>query len=101
MDLFRGLPNVVGFIPDPRDSLAEAREIVGPDPVLIGNIDGPTLDKKTAGEVTAACEALLHDRRRDPRFILCTTGPDVPWNTPPENIRALLRSVRNDPVTDD
>ena len=40
-------------------------------------------------------EALLAERRDDPCFILATGGPDVPLDTPPENIHALREAAGN------
>ena len=35
----------------------------------------------------------LTNRRQDARFILGSTGPDVPYETPPENLLAIRRTV--------
>jgi uroporphyrinogen decarboxylase len=97
LELFRdaAIGNVVGYVLDPADSFTRAREILGPEPVLMGNFDAPSLNTRTAKAVSEACIALLHERRDDPRFILSTAGPDVPLNTPAENILAMIESVRN------
>ncbi len=93
LDLLVGLPSVVGFIVDQRDDLAQARRVVGPDSVLFGGLDCGNLGQMTAAEVQKHCQAILAERREDRRFILGTSGPDVVWDTPPENIHALRKAA--------
>lgn len=95
LDLLTGLPSVVAFIMDQRDDLARARRVVGPDIVLLGGLDCSTISRKTAVEVEDRCRAILEERRQDPHFVLGTSGPDVVWNTPPENIHAMLRAAES------
>ncbi len=94
LDLLADLPNVVGFVLNHRDSFAEARARVGPQPALLGNIDGPTLHTRRPDEIVAECRKVLHDRRDDPRFILGTSAADIGFDTPVENIRAVLRAAQ-------
>ncbi|MGD9365296.1 MAG: uroporphyrinogen decarboxylase family protein [Desulfobacteraceae bacterium] len=98
LELYRdaAIGNVIGYVLDPADSFAGARAMLGPEPVLMGNFDGPSLNTRTAKAVSEACISLLHDRRDDPSFILATSGPDVPLGTPAENILAMVESVRNE-----
>ncbi|MBN1912332.1 MAG: uroporphyrinogen decarboxylase family protein [Pirellulales bacterium] len=93
LDLFVGLPNVVGFVLHSGESFAEARRIVGHEPLLLGNIDGPGLFLRTREEIQAECLAILNDRRDDPRFVLGTSAADIDARTPPENIRAFHETV--------
>jgi len=86
LDSFAGLPNVAGFVLNGGDSFAEAREKVGPEPILVGNIDGPSLFTQKREGVRADCLAALRDRRDDPRFVLGTCGSDIGFDTPRENI---------------
>jgi uroporphyrinogen decarboxylase len=95
LDLLTGLPSVVGFIMDQRDDLARARLVVGPDIVLFGGLDCSTISQMTVSEVKDRCRAILEERRQDPRFVLGTSGPDVVWNTPPENIHAMLKTAES------
>lgn len=96
LELYReaAIGNVIGYVLDPADSFARAREILGPEPVLMGNFDGPSLNTRKAKAVSQACISLLHERRDDPGFILATSGPDVPLNTPAENILAMMKAAR-------
>lgn len=97
LDLLAGLPNVVGFICDQEDDLGRAREIVGHDPVLFGGIDCANLARMGAAEVTVRVRALLAERRADRRLALGTSGPDVPLETPPENIHAFRAALAEEP----
>ncbi|MDD2321528.1 MAG: uroporphyrinogen decarboxylase family protein [Geobacteraceae bacterium] len=95
LDLLTGLPSVVGVIMDQRDDLARARLVVGPDIVLFGGLDCSTISQMTVSDVENRCRAILEERRQDPRFVLGTSGPDVVWNTPPENIHAMLKTAES------
>jgi uroporphyrinogen decarboxylase len=95
LDMLTGLPSVAGFIMDQQDDLARARRVVGPDIVLFGGLDCSNIGGMTAAEVEDRCRAILEERRQDPRFILGTSGPDVVWNTPPENIHAMRKAAES------
>lgn len=95
LDLYTGLPNVVGFVLDYTDSFVEAREKLGPEILFLGGLDGPNLCKHRAEEIEDQCSALLENRRDDARFVLATSGADVALETPPENIHALRRAVES------
>lgn len=95
LDLLTGLPSVVAFIMDQRDDLARARRVVGPDSVLFGGLDCANVSRMTAAEVEDRCRVILEERRQDARFVLGTSGPDVVWNTPPENIHAMRKAAES------
>jgi uroporphyrinogen decarboxylase len=95
LDLLTGLPSVVGFIMDQRDDLSRARRVAGPDIVLFGGLDCSNISQMTAAEVEDRCRGILEKHRRDPRFVLGTSGPDVVWNTPPENIHAMRKAAES------
>jgi uroporphyrinogen decarboxylase len=95
LDLLTGLPAVVAFIVDQRDDLARARRVVGPDIVLFGGLDCSNVGRMTAAEVKDRCQAILENRHRDARFVLGTSGPDIVWNTPPENIHAMRKAAES------
>ncbi|NIN00917.1 MAG: uroporphyrinogen decarboxylase [candidate division Zixibacteria bacterium] len=94
LNLCVGLPNVIGFVVGHQDNLSQARRIVGRGVTLLGGLDGPNLGKTSPEEVEALCRGLLEDRSTDPHFILATSGPDVAFDTPPENISAIRRAVQ-------
>jgi uroporphyrinogen decarboxylase len=95
LDLLAGLPSVVGFIVDQRDDLAQCRRAIGPDSVLFGGLDCGNVGRMTAAEVEDRCRAILEERRHDGRFVLGTSGPDVVWDTPPENIHAMRKAAES------
>ncbi len=89
------LPNVAAFAVDQRDSLAEARSILGPGRLLLGNLNGPTLSSTPAEAVLEAVDRILEDRKDDSCFIFSTSGADVPWDAPPELIQAIAEKIRS------
>jgi uroporphyrinogen decarboxylase len=95
LDLLTGLPSTLGLAVDREDDLDRTRTIAGPDLTIFGGPSVFRMSGYTAREVEDDCRTLLENRRQDERFILCTTGPDLPWETPPENIEALRRAVES------
>ena len=93
LDLFAGLPNVVGFVLDHQDNLSSAREIIPPGVTLLGGPDGSNIGKYSPEEIEAHCTTFLNNRRGDPNFILSTSGGDVAIDTPWENIAAMRQAV--------
>jgi uroporphyrinogen decarboxylase len=93
IDLFEGLPNVAAFVIDGRDRFEMARQKCGNRATIIGNIDGPGLRDGKPEEIREACRDILTASRNDPHFILGTSGPDVPFDTPAENIHAVREAA--------
>ncbi|MFO0929319.1 MAG: uroporphyrinogen decarboxylase family protein [Gemmataceae bacterium] len=76
--------------PSPLDA---ARRAMGPDQVLLGNLDPVrTLRDGTPESVTAAIREC--HRQAGPRCLVAA-GCEVPRGTPPENLRALTRYARS------
>lgn len=90
---YLALPNVGAFVVDHRDSLAEARAIVGPDRLLLGNLNGPTMSQLSPQSILAKVSTILNDRRGDPHFIFATSAADIPWDTPAELLQAIAAMV--------
>ena len=95
LDLLTGLPSTVAFALDHQDNLDQARRVVGPATVLFGGPCGPNLGRMTCAQVASECRAMLEDRRQDAHFVLFTSGADIPMNTPPENIHAILNAAES------
>lgn len=91
---YLALPNVAAYVVDHRDSLAEARGILGPDRLLLGNLNGPTLSRGSMDTVLSRVDRILDDRREDPCFIFATAGADVPFDTPPALLEAISAKIR-------
>jgi len=94
LDLLTGLPSTIGFIVDQQDDLARSRQVIGPDSVLFGGFDCEKIGQMTADEVEERCLRILEERRQDRHFVLGTSGPDVVWSTPPDNIHAMRKAVK-------
>ena len=92
---YLSLPNVAAFALDHRDSLSEARNIVGPDRLLLGNLNGPTLSGFPAVKILDKVDRILRDRQNDLRFIFSTSAADVPWNTAPATIADIAEKIRS------
>ncbi len=94
LERYLSLPNVAAFAVDHRDSLPEARDILGPDRLLLGNLNGLTLPRLPGEKVLENVDRILDDRKDDPCFIFSTSAADVPWDTPPELIQAISGRIR-------
>jgi uroporphyrinogen decarboxylase len=89
LGLLGGLPQVAGYVFDPRDDLAEGRSHLGPGPLILGGLDGPGLERLTPEAAAAHCEQVLQERGADPRFILASGSADVALTTPAKVIEAV------------
>ncbi len=94
LNKLKDLPNVAAFAIDAKDKLKETREIIGKEKVLLGNIDGPSLNRYSVPHVEQICRRILDEREGDNHFIFASSAADIPYDTPPENIDALLKAVR-------
>lgn len=89
LPLYRGLPNVGGFVLDPRDDFAEARQGIGDTMLLLGNLDGPSLGKISPAQAVAKAKIILDNRKDDRHFIFASTAADVAWDTPLATITGI------------
>jgi len=69
--------------------VADARAAMGPEPVLLGNLDPVRLLRNGTPEAITAAVAQCH-REAGPRYII-GAGCEVPRGTPRENLLALTR----------
>jgi MtaA/CmuA family methyltransferase len=72
--------------------VAQARAAMGPQPVLLGNLDPVRALRDGTPESVTAAVAECH-RQAGPRYIV-GAGCEVPRGTPPENVRALSQYAR-------
>lgn len=70
-------------------SVADARRAMGPDQVLLGNLDPVRVVRDGTPESITAVIAECH-RQAGPRYIL-GAGCEIPRGTAPDNLRALTR----------
>jgi len=69
--------------------VADARRAMGPDQVLLGNLDPVRVIRDGTPESITAAVAECH-RQAGPRYIV-GAGCEIPRGTPPDNLRALTR----------
>jgi len=76
-------------------SLAEAKKVVGHVSSLKGNVS-PTrvLLFGTPEEVHKASFRCLNEAADNPKGFTLSTGCNLAWDTPPENIQAMLDAAR-------
>jgi MtaA/CmuA family methyltransferase len=74
---------------DSLSPLGEARAQMGPDQVLLGNLNPVTALRNSTPEAITAAIAECH-RQAGPRYIV-GAGCEIPRDTPPENVRALCQ----------
>lgn len=70
-------------------SVADARRAMGPDQVLLGNLDPVRVIRDGTPESIRAALAACH-RQAGPRYIV-GAGCEIPRGTPPENVLALAQ----------
>jgi uroporphyrinogen decarboxylase len=88
------LSNVNAFLVDNRDSLSEARQILGEGVTLMGNLSGPLFDKYNKEKLLEKTKFILEDRADDRKFILASCSADVAYDTPLENLIALADLIK-------
>lgn len=91
---FAHLPNIAGFALDARDDFREARAQLGPDRLLLGGLNGPTLSSLSADQARTRVAAILRDRASDFHYIFATAAADIPWQTPVDTIQAVSETIR-------
>ena len=93
--LFKDLPKVAAFVLDEKDDLALARETLGPLPIFMQGPSGPLMATRSREATLAVTDRLLSAASDDPRFILATSGADIPLSTDEETLRAFIRTGRD------
>jgi uroporphyrinogen decarboxylase len=93
LEMYKNLPNVIAFLVDKNDNLAESRKKIGPNKLLLGNIDGPTLNKLKPDDIKIKCSGILENRKDDKHFILASSAADIPYDTPKENLMAVMEAI--------
>jgi uroporphyrinogen-III decarboxylase len=91
LDFLKGIDSALGFYLDSRDSISKARLKLGPDRLLLGNIDGVSLYKIKEETLNIKIDMLLKNCGEDQKFIFGTSQGDIPLST---DINKLIR-MRN------
>ncbi len=82
---------VAAFLVGEREDLARTRRAIGPARALMGNVNNLKLLRWTPERVEFEARRAINTAGRG--FILSNQGPEIPWETPDENIEALVRAV--------
>ncbi len=90
--LYTGLPGIAGFAIGAQDSFSRARELAGPDALLLGNILGPCFDSYSRDFLSGALRNLMEDRKNDRKWIFANSGAEVPAWTSPDRL-TLVRDI--------
>jgi len=93
LDLIATLPGLLGVVVSSKDSLAEARRSVGPNLPLLGNLDNLSLPALSPDAVRRRARACLEEAAPAGPYVLCHSGGDVPLDTPPENLQAMIQAA--------
>lgn len=93
LELFRELPGVAGFVIDQRDDFALARKTIGPDRVILTGFSGPLMERCAPAIMGRLARRALDAMADDPCAVLASTAADIPWDTPPETIDAIVAEI--------
>jgi uroporphyrinogen decarboxylase len=91
---FVDLPNIAGFVVDDREKLETARQIAG-NKLLLGNMNITLIASAAPEAIRKKCRGILDDRAGDNHFIFSNSGPEILYETPPENITEIINTVRS------
>ncbi len=92
--LYQGLPKVAGFYLDGSDDALLLRQTLGSGPLLLGNVEGAVLERMNPGGIHKLVHHWFSKMGADPQAVFATSGPDIPFNTPPENLDALRQALQ-------
>jgi len=89
------MPNMVGVGLSSKDDLSEARRALGPGPAILGNLDNLSFPATNAQGMYALARDCLQEGLSVGPFLLCNAGADIPTDTDPETIRAMVRAAED------
>jgi uroporphyrinogen decarboxylase len=92
LDLLPGVPGLAGVVVSSKDGLGAARQALGSELTLIGNLDNLSLPRLSVAQTRERALACLQAAAPAGRYILSHSAADVPLSTPPENLRAMLQA---------
>jgi uroporphyrinogen-III decarboxylase len=78
---------------DGTSDIFAAKQVLGDHMCIMGDVPATLLKLGTVEEVEGYCERLIREVGADGGFIL-SSGCDIPIDAKPENVRAMLQSVR-------
>ncbi|WP_027715433.1 uroporphyrinogen decarboxylase family protein [Desulfuromonas sp. TF] len=74
--------------------MAEAKAFAGDRVTLVGNLVPANLLKNTPEQIDAEAKLICEKAMGSPRGFILGSGCEVPINTPPENVDALINAAR-------
>ncbi len=87
-----GLPKGKVLMDFEKTDMKKAKQILGDKMCISGNVPSALLVYGTPGEVEDYCKQLIKDCAEGGGFIMGVEC-EVPWDSKPENVRAMLQSV--------
>jgi uroporphyrinogen-III decarboxylase len=91
-DLTRGLPEGKVLLDLEKTNMKKAKQVLGDEICLHGNVPATLLCLGTPEEVDVYCRQLIEDCAAGGGFVL-STECETPWNAKPENIKAMIDSA--------
>ena len=95
LKMYNNLPNVAGCVLNSDDNIAEAREFLPSGQVILGNIEGPDLVLHSPEKIYDMTIKKCQEMKNDNHFILGSSGADIPYNTPIENLKAISQALKD------
>jgi uroporphyrinogen-III decarboxylase len=99
LDLVRNLPHLMGISISSKDSILASRDAVGAGVPLLGNMDALEIATLSPESAFAKATTCLRAGHHGQPHLLSSSGPDMPIDTPPEVIDAIIRAVHDYPQT--
>jgi len=93
LDIFYKIPNVAGFAVNNKEPLELLREKISDNKVLACGIDCYEVKQLSPLEIYHRTIKMLDNRKYDRRFIVSSSGADINFDTPIENITAIKKAV--------
>ncbi len=93
LEIYKEMPNVAGVVVSSKDNLLESRSLLDKNQVLGGNFQGPDLPTLTPEQIEAGVREICNLCFDDHNFIFASSGADIPFDTPIENIRKIKETI--------
>lgn len=95
MDLIARLPNLGAVAIGSKDSIEEARQLLGPGTTLIGNMDNLAFPNSQIGLMKERTNKLCATAHANKPFILCTSGADLHVESSVDVIQCYIKTGKS------
>ena len=92
-EMAKGLPKGKVLLDLEKTNMKKAKEIMGDSVCIFGNVPSAMLVYGTPDDVDAFCRKLIEDCAPGGGFVL-STECETPWDSRPENVRAIIDAAR-------